>query len=148
MAVSHLHSTYFCCLTYIFTAFWRDDKLRQLSVPLTGQIAACVKPNFADGKQDLQDCLAALVENVIDETILKTVNLNILMHTRSEDSRARITALAVSQALWRSNGGKLMGTYFSTRNHYPPPCSDNLIQASLLKLRHSLRNAGRTRTTW
>ncbi|KJA17838.1 hypothetical protein HYPSUDRAFT_191636 [Hypholoma sublateritium FD-334 SS-4] len=96
-------------LNYDDGAFWRDDKLRQLSVPLTSQIAVCVKPHFVDGKQDLQDCLTAVVENVVDETILKTVNLNILMHTRSEDSRARITALAVSQALWRSNGGKLMG---------------------------------------
>lgn len=40
------------------------------------------------GKQDLQDCLTAVVENVVNETILKTVNLNMLMHTR----RVRILA--------------------------------------------------------
>ncbi|KAF8966928.1 armadillo-type protein [Flammula alnicola] len=89
--------------------FWRDDKLREISVPLTEQIEVCVKANFADGKAQLQDCFAALVESVIDDTLLKTINLNILMHTRSEDARVRIFALASSEALWRVNGGKLIG---------------------------------------
>ena len=148
MAVSDLHFICFCYLTVISIVFWRDDKLRQISVPLTSQITVCVKSNFIEGKQDLQDCLAALVENVIDETILKTVNLSILMHTRSEDSRARTTALALAQALWHSNGGKLMGKYFQQCIATLLHCSNKLIQASLLKLQHSLRNVERMRTTW
>lgn len=110
MVVCDLFITDQTLFTQYFIAFWRDDKLRQLSVPLTGQIPVCVKPNFVDGKSYLQDCFAALVENVVDDTILKSVNLNILMHTRSEDPRVRITALASSQALWRISGGKLIGT--------------------------------------
>ncbi|KAF9480276.1 hypothetical protein BDN70DRAFT_905831 [Pholiota conissans] len=96
-------------LNFDDAGFWRDDKLRQLSTPLTGQIKTCVKPDYTEGKQELQDCLAALVDSVIDDTILKAINLNLLMHTRSEDPRVRILALASVQALWRSNGGKLIG---------------------------------------
>ena len=35
--------------------------------------------------------------------------MNILMHTRSEDPRVRLFALACSESLWRSQGGKLIG---------------------------------------
>lgn len=92
------------------TGFWRDDKIRQISAPLTAQISVYVKQNFVNGKDLLQDCFSALSENVIDDTLLKNINLNILMHTRSEDVRVRILALSSSEALWRIHGGKLIGT--------------------------------------
>ena len=66
--------------------------------------------NFADGKPLLQECFGALLETITDDTLLKIVNMNILMHTRSEDPRVRIFALACSESLWRSQGGKLIGT--------------------------------------
>ena len=91
------------------TAFWRDDKLRQVSIVLTDQIETCVRLNFADGKPLLQECFGALLETITDDTLLKTINMNILMHTRSEDPRVRLFALACSEALWRSQGGKLIG---------------------------------------
>ncbi|PPQ90282.1 hypothetical protein CVT25_013107 [Psilocybe cyanescens] len=89
--------------------FWRDDKLRQIATPLTGQIEVCIRLGFADGKILLQDCFAALVETATDDTLLKAINLNILMHTRSEDHRVRLFALTCSEAIWHSNGGKLLG---------------------------------------
>lgn len=89
--------------------FWRNDKLRQISVPLSAPIDICVEANFTDGKGQLQDCLGALVENVTDDALLKSINLNILMHTRSEDARIRIFALSCADGIWRSNGGKLCG---------------------------------------
>ncbi|KAF8901036.1 armadillo-type protein [Gymnopilus junonius] len=89
--------------------FWRDDKLRQISTPLTAQVEVCVRLNFLDGKSLLQECFGALIENVTDDTLLKTINLNILMHTRSEDSRVRLFALECAQAVWHSKGGKLLG---------------------------------------
>lgn len=95
----------------ILTGFWRDDKIRQISVPLTAQIGAYIQHNFADGKTLLQDCFGALVESAVDDTLLKSINLNILMHTRSEDVRVRILALSTSEALWRIHGGKLIGMY-------------------------------------
>ena len=65
--------------------------------------------NFADGKPLLQECIGALLETITDDTLLKIVNMNILMHTRSEDPRVRIFALTCSESLWRSQGGKLIG---------------------------------------
>ena len=94
------------------TAFWRDDKLRQASIVLTSQIEVCIRLNFVDGKSLLQECFGALLENMTDDTLLKIVNLNILMHTRSEDPRVRLFALACSEILWRSQGGKLIGMTF------------------------------------
>jgi U3 small nucleolar RNA-associated protein 10 len=76
---------------------------------LTGQIEVCIRLNFADGKALLQECFDALLETITDDTLLKIVNLNILMHTRSEDPRVRIFALACSESVWRSQGGKLIG---------------------------------------
>jgi len=90
-------------------AFWRDDKLRQVSIVLTGQIEVCIRLNYVDGKPMLQECFGALLETVTDDTLLKTINMNILMHTRSEDPRIRLFALACCEALWRSQGGKLIG---------------------------------------
>jgi len=89
--------------------FWRNDKLRQISVPLSAQIDVCVKSNFTDGKGQLLDCFGALAENATDDSLLKTINLNILMHTRSEDAGVRIFALSCSDSIWQSNGGKLIG---------------------------------------
>ena len=106
-------STYFCSF---FTsliekrlAFWRDDKLRQVSTVLTSQVEVCIRLNFADGKPLLQECFGALLETTTDDTLLKIINMNILMHTRSEDPRVRLFALACSETLWRSQGGKLIG---------------------------------------
>ncbi|KAF8797612.1 hypothetical protein BYT27DRAFT_7204423 [Phlegmacium glaucopus] len=90
-------------------AFWRDDKLRQVSIVLTGQIEVCIRLNFADGKPLIQECFGALLETITDDTLLKSINMNILMHTRSEDPRVRLFALACSETLWRSQGGKLIG---------------------------------------
>lgn len=100
------------------TGFWRDDKIRQVSVPLTAQIGVCVKHNFSDSKTLLQDCFSALIESAVDDTLLKSINLNILMHTRSEDLRVRILALSSSEALWRAHGGKLIGMCHQNTSRY------------------------------
>lgn len=105
---------YFCFIFFASfiekrSAFWRDDKLRQVSTVLTGQIEVCIRLNYVDGKPLLQECFGALLETVTDDTLLKTINMNILMHTRSEDPRIRLFALACCEALWRSQGGKLIG---------------------------------------
>ena len=96
------------------SAFWRDDKLQQVSALLVEQVEVTSRLNDADAKKLLQDCLGILIEAVTDDTLLKKINLNILMHTRSEDSRSRLTALSFSEALWRTHGGKLLGTHMLT----------------------------------
>lgn len=89
-------------------AFWRDDKLRQIAPVIAKQLPVCAKTENA--RDALLNCQVALVERISDDTLLKTTNLDILMHTRSEEARLRIFALTVAEAMWRAHGGKLLGT--------------------------------------
>jgi U3 small nucleolar RNA-associated protein 10 len=57
----------------------------------------------------LPSCLNAMTDCVNDDALLKSINLGVLMHTRSEDPRLRLFALICSEALWRAHGGKLIG---------------------------------------
>ena len=111
MEVSNIRSDPCFLLIYLYAVFWRDDRLRQLTSPLVEQVAVCIKSNYAEGKTLLQECLSALVDSITDDTQLKTINLNILMHTRSDDAKLRIFALTCSETLWRNHGGKLLGSW-------------------------------------
>lgn len=95
----------------IFLVFWRDDKLASVAKPLIAQVSSCIKLNIADGKQVLTKCLIAMTSVAVDDSLLKSINLNLLMHSRAEDARERIFALSCSEALWREQGGKLIGSY-------------------------------------
>lgn len=101
-------------LLILYAGFWRDDKLRQISSPVIQQVPLCIK---LSGEHDmrvlLQQCLEAIVENTSDEAVLKTINLDLLMHTRSENAKIRHFALTCSGSLWRSHGGKLLGESIS-----------------------------------
>lgn len=130
-----------------FSAFWRDDKLRQLQDGLTSQIQVCVRLNHIEGRKQLQDCLSALLDSITDDTLLKTVNLNVLMHTRSEDSRVRIFALSCAEVLWRSHGGRLVGKWFGKPLTYL--ISDATISQDLRgRQQLSLQNVVKTIAKW
>lgn len=101
-------------------AFWRDDKLRTISTGLIQQVDVCNKQQFNDGKRLLKETLVALVDSVSDDSLLKTINLNLLMHTRSEEPQVRMFALNCSEALWSSHGNKLLGK----QNHPIVPIND------------------------
>jgi U3 small nucleolar RNA-associated protein 10 len=49
------------------------------------------------------------MEHTEDDAQLKTININVLMHTRSEDARVRIFALSCAEQLWQAHGSKLLG---------------------------------------
>lgn len=57
------------------------------------------------------DCLVAMMEVVNDDASLKRMNIDILMHTRSEEASVRLFSLTCSTALWRAYGGKLLGRH-------------------------------------
>lgn len=59
----------------------------------------------------MSECIVALGEAVNDDSLIKKINLDVLMHTRAEDARVRLYALTCSEALWRAHGGKLMGEF-------------------------------------
>ncbi|KAJ3515006.1 hypothetical protein NLJ89_g2035 [Agrocybe chaxingu] len=122
--------------------FWRDDKLRQISTGLTRQIGVCIRLNFMEGRSELQECFSALIENVTDDTLLKAVNLNILMHTRSDDPRIRMFALSCSTALWGSHGGKLIGFVAETAT-FIAECSEDendVVVKESFRLKNAVEN--------
>ena len=90
-------------------AFWREDKLRQIVPAVVEQLPTCIRLATTEGKAALPRCLDAITEAVSDDALLKSMNLNLLMHTRSEDVRLRTFALVCSEVLWQSHGGKLQG---------------------------------------
>jgi hypothetical protein len=71
----------------------------------------------AEGPREaLSRCLVAATECVSElggggDNILKSINLDVLMHTRSEYAQVRLTALQVSEELWKAHGGKFLGKF-------------------------------------
>ena len=126
--------------------FWRSDKLRQL-VPLAVQhVPIAVQVNVRDGKEAVSECLCALIAVIDDDVMAKSLNLDVLMHSRSEDARIRLFSLSCAEQLWRSQGEKLLGTWF------PSSCSLSGFlrysrQASWRKQRRSSQRLRRTRMT-
>jgi U3 small nucleolar RNA-associated protein 10 len=105
-------------------AFWREDRLKQISAPLISQIpVVCNSFTGIDGEADRRSllshalcALAGAVSEDYDErgggsggALLKSLNLGILMQTRSEDAKQRIFSVQSATELWRTNGIKLVG---------------------------------------
>ncbi|KAH9033947.1 hypothetical protein EDB84DRAFT_1578278 [Lactarius hengduanensis] len=86
-------------------AFWRDDRLQQVMPVLVPLVA---HPSAANDDA-LSTALVALCDAATDDALLKRLNLDVLMHTRSDDARVRIFALRCASALWLAHGSKLIG---------------------------------------
>ncbi|KAG1807089.1 uncharacterized protein BJ212DRAFT_1387903 [Suillus subaureus] len=119
--------------------FWRDDKLTSVAKPLTAQVSSCIRLNITDGKQALTNCLIAMTSVAVDDSLLKSINLDLLMHTRAEDARERIFALSCSEALWREQGGKLIGFVAETATFISECAEDE--NDSVVRETHKLKNA-------
>ncbi|KAG1775600.1 hypothetical protein EV702DRAFT_421745 [Suillus placidus] len=120
-------------------AFWRDDKLASVAKPMIAQVSSCIRLNITDGKQALTNCLIAMTSVAVDDSLLKSINLNLLMHTRAEDARERIFALSCSEALWREQGGKLIGFVAETATFISECAEDE--NDSVVRETHKLKNA-------
>jgi len=105
-----LPAVFIHCLKRTLLAFWRNEKLRQIAPLLVEQVSICIRLEVPEGKRTLSGCLDALMEAVNDDTLIKSINLDLLMHTRSEDVRSRVFALTCSETLWRAHGEKLLGS--------------------------------------
>ncbi|KAF5392137.1 hypothetical protein D9757_003220 [Collybiopsis confluens] len=122
-------------------SFWRDDKIRQLSTTLIAQIPVCVKLHVPDSvKALLQDCLVAGAENVTDDSVLKSINLDILMHSRSEDAKIRMFALNCAETLWKACGSKLLGFVAETATFVAESCEDenDLVTREAIRLKDAV----------
>jgi U3 small nucleolar RNA-associated protein 10 len=91
--------------------FWRDDRLQQIMPVLVALVAPAGASQDAQlgGREIVPASLVALGDTVTDDGLLKRLNLDVLMHTRSDDSLVRIFALQCAHALWTAHGSKLVG---------------------------------------
>ncbi|KAJ7740997.1 hypothetical protein B0H14DRAFT_3515417 [Mycena olivaceomarginata] len=122
-------------------AFWRDDKLRLVAPALVQQVAVCVRlGGSAEGKALVTECLVALTDSAADDVLLKTLNLDLLMHTRSDDARLRVFALVSATALWNAHGGKLLAFASETTTFIAELSEDenDLVVRETLQLKNAL----------
>lgn len=93
--------------------FWRDDRLQQVMPVLVALVAPAGASQDAllGGRGIVSASLVALGDTATDDGLLKRLNLDVLMHTRSDDTFVRIFALQCARALWTAHGGKLVGTW-------------------------------------
>ncbi|KAI0712775.1 armadillo-type protein [Cerioporus squamosus] len=89
--------------------FWRSDKLRQLVPIAVQQIPIAPRLNLSDAKAAVSDCLVSLLGLIDDDVVAKSLNMDVLMHSRSEDARVRLFSLSCAEQLWRAHGDKLLG---------------------------------------
>ena len=74
-------------------------------------------PSTTSGATEKDEALSAALVALCDaatddDALLKRLNLDVLMHTRSDDARVRIFALRCARALWVAHGSKLIGNAF------------------------------------
>ncbi|KAH9837712.1 armadillo-type protein [Rhodofomes roseus] len=120
-------------------AFWREDKIRQLVTALVKQIPVCVQLRSPEGRKALLDCLVATMEVVNDDDLLKTMNIDILMHTRSEEASLRLFSVSCSTSLWKAHGGKLLGLVAETATFITECAEDD--NDSVVREAHNLKDA-------
>ncbi|KAK0237018.1 armadillo-type protein [Armillaria nabsnona] len=129
-------------MNYDDGVFWRDDKIRHLSPHLISQVPVCLKLNLPEGKRLLQDALCALTDNATDDVLLKSINLDLLMHTRSEDVQVRLYALVCSKTLWQTHGGKLLG-FVAETSTFIAECSEDendMVARESLNLKNAVES--------
>jgi len=86
--------------------------------------------------------LVALTDSAADDALLKTLNLDLLMHTRSDDARLRVFALACATALWNSHGGKLLA-FASETTTFIAECSEDehdMVVRQSLQLKNAMES--------
>ena len=96
------------------TVFWRDDRLQQVMPVLVALVApagAGQDTALLNGREIVSASIVALGDTVTDDGLLKRLNLEVLMHTRSDDSLVRICALQCAHALWTAHGSKFVGAW-------------------------------------
>ena len=106
------------CLTKP-SVFWREDKaaamlphlLSQLPTAIRLPVISSASTSAQTPKQLMSTSLLSLISLVPASAsdLLKKSNLDLLMHTRSEDAQVRILALECASEIWKREGGKLIG---------------------------------------
>ncbi|KAJ7699573.1 hypothetical protein B0H17DRAFT_1129186 [Mycena rosella] len=95
-----------------------------------------------EGKVLVTECLVALMDSTADDALLKTLNLDLLMHSRSDDARLCFFALACVTALWNTHGGKLLA-FASETATFIAECSEDehdMVVRETLRLKAAMES--------
>ncbi|KAI0830231.1 hypothetical protein BC628DRAFT_1357002 [Trametes gibbosa] len=120
-------------------AFWRSDKLRQLVSLAAQQVPVAVRLNLPNTKDTLAGFLVALLGIIDDNVHSKALNLDLLMHSRSEDARVRLLSLTCAEQLWQAHGEKLLGFVAETATFIAEAAEDE--NDVVVQEAHSLKAA-------
>ncbi|KAI0651200.1 hypothetical protein C8Q79DRAFT_1004507 [Trametes meyenii] len=125
-------------------AFWRNDKLRHLAPLAARQIPVAVALNSPNGRDALADLLVALLGIIDDDVLSKLLNLDILMHSRSDDARVRLLSLTCAENLWHSQGDKLLGFVAETATFIAEAAEDenDLVVQGAHQLKTAVETVG------
>ncbi|KIJ60905.1 hypothetical protein HYDPIDRAFT_42974 [Hydnomerulius pinastri MD-312] len=134
--------------------FWREDKLSSILPHLLSQLPTVIRLPSPSSiaiatsvtatktpKELLTDALLSLTSLLpsTSSDLLKRFNLDLLMHTRSEDARIRIMALECAGEMWKAEGGKLIGFVAETATFVAECAEDE--NDSVVREAHKLKNA-------
>lgn len=68
-----------------------------------------IRLNVPQGKAAVSEFLISILAILDDDVMIKTLNIDVLMHSRSEDARVRLFSLFCAEQLWRAHGDKMLG---------------------------------------
>ena len=83
--------------------------MRQLVPLAVQQVPIAPRLNQVEAKRAVSDCLVCLLGLIDNDVMAKSLNLDVLMHSRSEDGRVRVFSLSCAEQMWRAHGDKLLG---------------------------------------
>ncbi|KAI0742763.1 hypothetical protein C8Q80DRAFT_1221194 [Daedaleopsis nitida] len=124
--------------------FWRNDKLRQLLPLAVKQVPVAIDVGLPEGKSAVSDLLASILGILDDDVMSKSLNLDVLMHSRSEDARVRLFSLSCAGQLWRSHGDKLLGFVAETATFIAEAAEDenDLVVREAHKMKMTVEAVG------
>ncbi|PIL25976.1 hypothetical protein GSI_11730 [Ganoderma sinense ZZ0214-1] len=89
--------------------FWRNDKLRQLQPLVIQQIPVATRISVPGSKSAVSECLIAILSLVDNDAMAKSLNLDVLLYSRSDEVRVRLFSVSCAEQLWRAHGERLLG---------------------------------------
>lgn len=123
--------------TYLRIVMWNDKQLLTVLLAVVPQISVLPTlpsklpstPSLASAARDLlPSTLSHLAAALTRDDQIKKLNLDILMQTRSEDSRVRLLALRCAVEVWSGAGGGLAREFsFSLLVILLLRCTDHLF---------------------
>jgi U3 small nucleolar RNA-associated protein 10 len=81
---------------------------------LIRQISVAASLDDPAAKDVISSCISSMAGIVLDEGLLKHINLDTLMQTREDEVRTKLYALGCAHRMWEDHGGRLAGLQTET----------------------------------